>query len=82
MIIPASDQTKETMSIAILNRELHANSICPGNHETTYNRGWFQIDDNRPFRRPDLTAEADKLLSAGVTVYYSSVWNTYVLASY
>ena len=80
MVIPASEQSKENMCIALLNRELHADNVCPGNHEVSYNRGWYQIDDNPPFHRPDITREADRLLSAGVTIYYSPVWNTYVLA--
>lgn len=80
MVIPASDQDKRNMSIALLNHELHADSICPGNHEVSYNRGWFQIDDNKPFRRPDITANAERLLRAGEVVYYSPVWNTYVIA--
>ncbi len=78
MIVPASDQCKNNFCVALLNRELHGDSICPGNHSVSYNYGWFRIDDGKPFRRPDLTREADRLLESD-TVYYSSVWNTYVL---
>lgn len=80
MVTRAADQTKDNFCIALLNSELHAAGICPGNHEVSYNRGWYQIDSNRPFHRPDLTARAGELLAAGVTVYYSPLWNTYVLA--
>jgi hypothetical protein len=79
MLIPASDQSKRNFCIALLNEELHANSICPGNHTVDYNHGWFSIDSGRSFRRPDLTEEADYLLKYGVVVFFSSVWNTYVL---
>ena len=79
MVIPASEQIKANFCVALLNRELHEDSICPGNHAVGYNYGWFTIDDGRPFQRPDLTMKADELLGAGEVVYYSSVWNTYVL---
>jgi hypothetical protein len=78
MVVPASEQTKETMCIALFNRELHARSICPGNHDVCYGRGWFYFD-SKPRHRPDLTVQAEELLRQGETVYYSPLWNTYVL---
>ena len=79
MIIPASERIKANFCVALLNRELHRNNICPGNHSVGYNHGWFTIDDGRPFRRPELTREADELLKRGTIVYFSPIWNTYVL---
>ena len=78
MITKAADQTKGTMCISLFNRELHKRSICPGNHEVCYSHGWFYFD-GKPSRRPELTAEADRLLAQGVIVYYSPTWNTYVI---
>lgn len=62
-----------------MNRNLHANSICPGNHEVDYCRGWFYFD-GKPEQRPELTAEVDDIMRNGYYyVGYSRVWNTYVL---
>ena len=79
MPVVAASQTKREFCIALLNRRLHKNNICPGNHNVGYFNGWFNIDDEQ-FRDPDLTAEADKIMKAGThRVLYSEVWNTYVL---
>lgn len=79
MVVRASNQAKREFCIAIMNRNLHANSICPGNHEVDYHNGWFYFD-GRPSQRPELTAEVDKIMKNGYYyVGYSRVWNTYVL---
>lgn len=82
MITTASEQTRRTLCIAIQNHFLHQRSICPGNHEVDYCRGWFYFD-GVPRRDPELSQKADELqprLEAGqITVYFSPTWNTYVL---
>lgn len=90
-MVKAKDQTKRTMAIALFNRDLHKNNICPGNHEVDYNRGWFYFDSGKAdrhgkevgYRTQDkkLTAEADEKLKEGYEVLYSPVWNTYVLGN-
>ena len=78
-MVRAANQTKREFCIAIMNRELHANNICPGNHEVHYSHSWFYFDGS-PEQRPDLTAEVDRIMEAGYHyVGYSRVWNTYVL---
>ncbi len=79
MSVLASNQTKREFCIALFNRQLHKNSICPGNHEVDYNRGWFYMD-GRCFHRPELTSQVDEIMeNQEYVVYYSPVWNTYVL---
>jgi len=60
--------------------------MCPANHVVDYSHGWFYQDwdfhEETGFReqRPDLTAEADRLMSsAEYEVGYWSGANTYVL---
>ncbi len=84
MLVKATDQTKREFCIAIYNRELHKNSCCPGNYSVDYDRGWFtvQYGNNEPekFQRPELTAEADKVMKDGSKIVgYQSTWNTFVL---
>lgn len=84
MVVLASEQSKRTLCIALYNRALNKSNLCPANYQVNYDRGWFSVrdgwKDEVKFRRPDITAEADKLLLSGnVLVYYSAVWNSYVL---
>ena len=83
MTVPASEQSKRTMCIALYNRDLHANNCCPGNYDVEYSHGWFHAkrgtDETQIFRKPQLTAEADQKLAEGYEVLYSDVWNTFVL---
>ena len=76
----ATEQTKATMCVALFNRDLHANSICPANHDVEYGCGWFSMDGKK-MRRPDLTAEADEKLQQGFEVLYWPEGNTYVLGT-
>ena len=80
MIVRATDQTKHEFCVAVFNRMLDDNQICPYNHSVDYNCGWFYFDDDPPQQRPELTAEADKLMRSGS--HYVGYWreaNTYVL---
>ena len=80
MIVRAVYQTKRELCVALFNRQLNAHGICPGNHSVEYSHGWFYCDDDSPHQRPELTEEADEIIANGsYVVYYSSVWNTYVL---
>lgn len=79
MLVRAAYQTKREFCIALLNRRLHENSICPGNHDVDYRHGWFYYDGS-PSRCPELTAEADEIMASGSHyVGYSSAFNTYLL---
>jgi len=64
---------------ALMNRELHDSGLCPGNHDVSYYKGWFYIDDDPAQRRPDLTAEARELYSKGVKAQYAPSTNTFFL---
>lgn len=44
MVVRASNQGKREFCVALFNRELHKNSICPGNHDVEYQFGWFYMD--------------------------------------
>ncbi len=79
MLIKASKQSKENMCVALYNRILHENNICPANHEVFYSHGWFYVDDHKPVHNTTLTQEAERLLAKGVTVYYSPTYNSFVL---
>lgn len=84
MLVKAARQTKREFCIAVLNRELHKNSRCPGNYSVDYAHGWFtsQYGSHEPIKmqRPDLTAEADRIMRDGMQqVGYQSGWNTFVL---
>lgn len=76
-IVPAAEQTKRTFCIALYNAALHAASFCPGNHEVDYDRGWFYCD-GIPERRPDLTAQAERVMAAGWRVLFSDNFNTWM----
>jgi len=82
MVAPASKQGKREFCIALFNRELNDNNCCPGNYDVDYHNGWFYWaygnHDQQKAQRPDLTAEAERLMKAGVTVYYSTQYNSYV----
>ena len=79
MIVKAADQTKREYCIAVMNRLLHNNGICPGNHEVDYGHGWFYYD-GEPEQRPELTEQAnEEMANPNVQVGYSRVWNTYIL---
>ena len=80
-MVIASKQGKREFCIALYNRKLNAQGICPANHEVGYFNGWFNFDGEQ-FRDPDLTAEADKIIAAGThRVLYWEEGNTYVLDS-
>ena len=79
MVVQASNQTKREFCVAIFNRELHKNSICPANHDVDYGHSWFYFDGT-PQQRPELTAEAEEIMESGS--HYVGYWreaNTYVL---
>lgn len=79
MVVMAASQEKREFCIAIFNRELHKNSICPANHDVDYDRGWFYMDGNCG-QRPELTAEAESIMESGShCVGYWQGANTYVL---
>lgn len=79
MIVKASKQGKPEFCQAIFNRELHANSICPANHDVDYQNGWFYFDGS-PRQRPDLTAEVDEIMKTGTHVVgYWQQANAYIL---
>jgi len=79
-MIIASVQTKREFCIALFNRQLHANSMCPGNHDVDYSHSWFYCDNDPPCQYPEITAEADEIMTSGShIVCYSNMWNTYVL---
>ena len=70
---------KAKICIALLNAELDSHALCPGNYDVEYAHGWFYVDEAK-FQRPDLTAQADKILRDKTHhVKYSRVWNTFVL---
>lgn len=50
--------------------KLNAGSICPYNHNLTYDAGWFRIDDEAPFRDTELTAEAQEMVDNGCTGHF------------
>lgn len=80
MIVKATEQSKENFCTAVRNRELHAASICPANHDVDYRNGWYYFDNCKPQRRPDLTREAERIMAEGY--YQVGYWregNCYVL---
>ena len=79
MIVMAAYQEKHEFCIAVFNRSLNENSICPANHNIDYGHGWFYLDDNCD-QRPELTAEAERIMKSGShCVGYWQEANTYVL---
>lgn len=79
MIVQATHQTKREFCIAVFNRTLDSNSICPANHDVDYDRGWFYMDGACE-QRPELTAEAVEIMRSGSHyVGYWALGNTYVL---
>lgn len=79
-MVRAAEQSKRTLCIALFNRQLHANNICPANHEVAYDCGWFYMDGKNVGHRPELTAEADEIMRSGrYVVLYWEEGNTFVL---
>lgn len=79
MLVKA-EQNKREYCIAVMNRLMHKNNICPGNHDVDYRNGWFYCDDQSPEQRPELTEQAEQEMNnPEFIVAYSSVWNTYVI---
>ncbi len=66
------------MCIAIFNAELHASSICPGNHDVSYEDGCIYMDGKK-IERYDLQHKANEYMDDDVSVAYSPVWNTFVV---
>ena len=80
-MVLASNQGKREFCIALFNRGLNKNGICPANHSVDYRNGWFYMDDHDPIHDPKITAEADELMSIGShIVLYCDAGNTYVIA--
>lgn len=79
MLVKARDQEKNEFCVALYNRELDKNNMCPANHEVEYQNGWFYLDGKNVGHRPELTAEADQLLESSATVWYWQEGNTFVL---
>jgi hypothetical protein len=80
-MLKSTEQESWKYRIAVFNKRLHEDSICPANHEVAYHNGWYYFD-GEPRQRPDVTREARKLENdMMVEVAFQSCWNTYVIVT-
>lgn len=78
-----TEQTKEKMCIAFFNRYLHANNICPANHDVeVWGDGIFGMDGEEVVNYAVYNKAVECWEAGDDVVLYSSTYNSYVMAPF